>query len=154
MVMTSLLSEPNNHRDASTVYGQAPSAQPLVLVAEDHDDTRFLLRTLMEMRGFSVAEAEDGEQAIHVAVGRRPDLILMNMTLPLLGGLDATRRMRGIETLHGVPIVFLSSHAQPSMRALALDTGGNDYLIKPLDFGELDRVLKKHLGNNGPIKAK
>jgi two-component system cell cycle response regulator DivK len=153
MVMTSFLHESNDRRDASTVYEDASRAQPRVLVAEDHDDTRFLLRTLMEMRGFSVAEAVDGEQAIHVAVSERPDLILMNMTLPRLDGLDTTRRMRAVATLHDVPIVFLSSHAQPSMRALALDTGGTDYLIKPLDFGELDRVLKKHLGNKGTVKS-
>ena len=154
MIMDSLLSKSNDRSDASTVYEQASSAQPLVLVVEDHDDTRFLLRTLMEMRGFNVAEAVDGEQAIHVAVRERPDLILMNMTLPLLDGLGATRRMRGIATLHDVPIVFLSAHAQPRMRSLALATGGTEYLTKPFDISELERILKKHLGSNGSLKAR
>jgi DNA-binding response OmpR family regulator len=121
--------------------------KPLVLVVEDHDDTRFMLEYLLGMHGCQVVIAEDGEMAVRVAERTRPDLILMDATLPRLDGLAATRRIRELATLHDVPIVFLSSHAQPAFRAEALSTGGNDYIVKPFAIGQLETVLERHLGN-------
>lgn len=121
---------------------------PLVLVVEDDEDTRFLLACVLEMWGCRVALAEDGEAAVRAAVGTRPDLILMDATLPRLDGLAATRRMRELAALNDVPIVFLSAHAQPSFRAEALKTGGNDYLVKPFELAQLEMVLERHLGKN------
>lgn len=120
--------------------------KPLVLVVEDHDDTRLMLMYLLERRGCRVALAEDGETAVRVAEQTRPDLILMDAGLPRMDGLAAARRIRKTPALARVPIVFLSGHAQPSFRAVALETGGNDYLIKPFEVEQLERVLERHLG--------
>src|SRR5215213_11295115 len=88
-----------------------PPGGSKVLVAEDHDDTRLLLRTLLERRGLAVVEAADGVEACDVAEREHPDLILMDGGLPLLDGIAATRRLRGLATFSAVPIVFLSGHA-------------------------------------------
>jgi CheY-like chemotaxis protein len=98
-----------------------------VLVAEDHEDTRYLLRTLLEKRGLSVVEAGDGFEAVKAAVRERPDLILMDSGLPLLDGVAATRRMRGLPELSAVPIIFLSGHAGPKAQAAALEAGCDEY---------------------------
>ena len=120
-----------------------------VLVAEDHEDTRALLRTLLEKRGLAVVEAGDGVQAVDVAERERPDLILMDGGLPLLDGLAATRRMRRLTALSAVPIVFLSGHAGPQAEADARDAGCDDYVVKPFDIAALDNVLNRHLRGRG-----
>src|ERR687884_500742 len=98
-----------NAADSSRLQPSAAAgaAVPLVMVVEDHDDTRFMLRYLMESRGLRVAEAEDGEEAVRLAESLRPDLILMDMTLRRLDGLTATRRIRELAALQEVPIIFL-----------------------------------------------
>lgn len=132
--------------DAYAEHGQPTSVPPLVLVVEDHEDTRFMLRTVLEMRGgLSVVEAENGATAIALAERLHPDLILMDGTLPLLDGFAATRRIRALASASGVPIVFLSGHAQPASEAMAFAAGCTDYLVKPFALGELERVLDRHL---------
>ena len=116
-----------------------------VLVAEDHDDTRFMLRTLLEQRGFSVVEAGDGLEAVDAAERECPDLILMDGSLPLLDGIAATRRMRCLPALSGVPIVFISGHASMQHQTAALDAGCDDYVVKPFDLARIDTVLTRHL---------
>src|SRR5215216_6278922 len=105
-----------------------------VLVAEDHEDTRCLLRTILEKRGLVVFEAQDGEEAVRLAERELPDLILMDGSLPLLDGFAATRRLRLLDTLSGVPIVFLSGHAGAQHVLEARDAGCDDYVIKPFDL--------------------
>jgi DNA-binding response OmpR family regulator len=131
------------------VRRRAASVKPLVLVVEDHDDTRFLLKHVLEMRGCRVCVAVDGEDGVRAAERDRPDLILMDASLPRLDGLAATRRIRELSALHDVPIIFLSGHAQASFRALALETGGDDYLTKPFELAQLDGILQRHLGKQG-----
>ncbi len=122
------------------------STRPLVLVVEDHQDTRSMLRTILEMRGgVSVIEAENGEEATALAESLRPDLILMDGTLPLVDGFAATRRIRELTSGRDVPIIFLSGHAQPASEAKAFAAGCTDYLVKPFALGELERVLVRHL---------
>ncbi|HUQ33569.1 MAG TPA: response regulator [Pyrinomonadaceae bacterium] len=122
----------------------AASSRPLVLIVEDHDDTRFLLKYLITSRGFDVAEAENGEEAVEVAERLHPGLILMDVSLPRLDGISAMRRMRELATLGKVPIIFLSGHAELAAQARARDAGCDDYLVKPLDIGRLDRVLAQY----------
>jgi CheY-like chemotaxis protein len=143
--MATLLRRSNDRRDDPQAGRHAPSVKPLVLVVEDHDDTRFLLMYLLGMWGCRVAVAEDGETAVRMAEQTCPNLILMDASLPRLDGLAATRRIRELAALHDVPIVFLSGHAEASFRAVALETGGNEYLTKPFAIDQLERVLERHL---------
>lgn len=121
------------------------AVSPLVLIVEDHEDTRFLLRYLLEMRGYRVIEAKDGEDAVRQAVTLTPDLVLMDRSLPRMDGLSATRRIHEREELQVVPVVFLSGHAHPADREAAFAAGCCDYLVKPLDTKQLDRILEKRL---------
>jgi DNA-binding response OmpR family regulator len=151
--MATLLHRSNTAKRALPSRSSAPDQQPLVLIVEDHDDTRFLLQYLLEMRGCRVAMAEDGVMAVRVAWSEHPDLILMDASLPRLDGLAATRLIRGVAALNDIPIIFLSGHAHPAFRAVALETGGDDYLVKPFEIQQLDRVLEKHLGDKGAARA-
>lgn len=146
--LSSSISQGRGHADAAF----ADSSKPLVLVVEDHEDTRFLLKYLLVTRGFDVAEAENGEEAIDVAERLRPGLILMDGSLPRLDGFCATRRMRELAALRGVPIIFLSGHSEPAALAMARDAGCNDYLVKPLDLDRLDRVLARYLPGGNPAR--
>ena len=121
------------------------SGIPLVLIVEDHEDTRFLLRTLLERRGMRVVEAEDGVACVRAAIGFHPDLILMDWSLPRMDGLEAIRLVRTYPQLSHIPIVILSGHTAPESQKMARDAGCCEYLVKPLDFDQLDRVLRKHL---------
>ena len=117
-----------------------------VLLVEDHEDTRFMLRTMLELRGgIRVVEAEDGEMGIALAESVRPDLILIDGSLPLLDGLTATRRIRELVSLRNVPIVFISGHALPDFESKAFAAGCTDFLIKPFTLTDLDMVLERHL---------
>jgi len=123
------------------------------MVAEDHEDTRFMLRTILERRGLSVVEAGDGEEAVRLAEREPPDLILMDGGLPLLDGISATRRMRGLESLALVPIVFVSGHAAPQQLLAAREAGCDDYLVKPFDLERLYRVLERLLPGGPRARA-
>lgn len=129
--------------------------QPLVLVTDDHDDTRLLFRTILGIHGCSVIEAVDGEQAVLLAESSAPDLILMDSTLPRLDGLAATRRIRELNGRR-TPIVFICGRAEPNFRDVALEAGCDEFLVKPLNFESLTQVLEKHLGATSaspPISA-
>jgi two-component system, cell cycle response regulator DivK len=118
-----------------------------VLVVEDFADNRFMMRKLLEMSGYQVVEAVDGREAVEIAESARPDLILMDLSLPRLDGLDATRRIRELEGLTRVPIVAVSAHDTKDFHADALAAGCNEYVTKPIDFDELDALVKKLLAN-------
>jgi two-component system, cell cycle response regulator DivK len=122
------------------VLRQPSSHAPLtVMVVEDSEDIRSMMRILLEMDGYRVVEASDGLRAIELAVIERPALIMMDLTLPLLDGLAATARIR--ERLSDVPIVAISGHATPEYRMAAINAGCTDFLLKPLDFKRLDEIL-------------
>lgn len=122
------------------------SSKKLVLVVEDFEDNRFMLRRLLEMAGYQVIEATDGEQALVAAQQRRPALILMDLSLPRLDGLAATRGIRRHPDLSDVPIVAVSAHDSADFHAEALAAGCNDYVAKPIDFDQLDALLTRVLG--------
>jgi len=117
-----------------------------VLVAEDHEDTRLLLRLLLEKLGVDVLEAADGEEAVRLIQDAHPDLVLLDGGLPRMDGLAVTRRVRAQEPAGRVPIVFLSGRAEPAARTAAFDAGCDDYLVKPDGIGGLGSVLERHLG--------
>jgi CheY-like chemotaxis protein len=121
------------------------TVQPLVLIVEDHPDTRELLKYLIESSGYRVLEAGDGEEAVRLAECLLPNLILMDTSLPHVDGLMATERIRKLKIARKVTIIFLSGHAQPEARAMALAAGGDDYFVKPINFEKLESALEKYL---------
>src|SRR5689334_3164079 len=114
----------------------------LVLIVEDHADTREMLRIVLNMIGCRVIEAEDGEQAMSMADKGHPDLILLDLRIPLLDGLTVTRLIRSHPVLNEVPIVLITGMAQPQLHREALSAGCNDCLIKPLDLERLQELIK------------
>ena len=119
------------------------SARPTVLVVEDFEDNRFMMRRLLEMSGYRVVEAVNGNQAVEVAERERPDIILMDLSLPMLDGLAATRRIRAHDRLSKVPIVAVSAHDSADFHAEALAAGCNEYVTKPIDFDQLVQLLNR-----------
>ncbi len=120
--------------------------RPLVLVTDDDADTRELFRTMLGLRGFAVIEASDGEQAVSLAESERPDLILMDLHLPVLDGVEAACLLREHGEFNDVPIVAITAHDSADSRADAADCGFDEYVTKPIDFDHLepliDRLLK------------
>lgn len=116
-----------------------------VLLVEDFEDSRFSLTKLLEFEGYEVLEAEDGAQAIDMAIKDRPDLILMDLSLPVIDGLSATRQIREHEAMTSIPIIALSAHDLLDFRNKARDAGCTDYVTKPVDFGALISMLTKYL---------
>ena len=118
------------------------SSNPLVLVVEDDEDTRYLMRLALEARGYRVCEAEDGEQAIAIAGREQPNAILMDISLPLLNGLTATARIRERSGLRKIPIIAVTAHNETDLRESAEACGFTAYVTKPIDFDWLDEFIK------------
>ena len=118
------------------------------MVVEDFEDNRFMMRRLLEMSGYQVLEAVNGEEAVEIAKREHPSLILMDLRLPLLDGLAATRRIRQETALQNVPIVAVSAHDTADFHADALAAGCNDYVTKPIDFDQLEALLSRLLPKN------
>jgi CheY-like chemotaxis protein len=116
---------------------------PTVLIAEDSRDTRIMLKRAFELKGYSVIEAEDGNEALEAINEQRPSLIVIDLNMPVVDGLQAIREIRKLEAPgEHVPIVAITAFDVYGMKEAALETGCNTYLSKPLDMEELDRALK------------
>jgi two-component system, cell cycle response regulator DivK len=111
-----------------------------ILYVEDNEDNVYMLKRRLERAGFEVAVAPDGEQGLAVAHDQRPDLILMDLSLPILDGWQATRRLKDSEETRIIPVIALSAHALPGDREKALEAGCDDYDAKPVN---LPRLLAK-----------
>ncbi|HSE98995.1 MAG TPA: response regulator [Blastocatellia bacterium] len=116
-----------------------------VLLVEDFEDSRYSLCKLLQIEGYEVLEAVDGAQAIDMAREVKPDLILMDLTLPIIDGLSATRRIREDREMELVPIIALSGHDMSDLQDRAIAAGCTDYLTKPIDFNNLITVMSKYL---------
>ncbi len=116
-----------------------------VLLVEDFEDSRFSLSKLLEFEGYEVLEAADGAQAIDLAINNKPDLILMDLSLPVIDGLSATKQIRQHESMTAIPIIALSAHDVLDFQNKARDAGCTDYVTKPVDFGDLISMLSKYL---------
>ena len=119
--------------------------RPTVLVVEDFEDNRFMMRRLLEMSGYKVVEAVNGRQAVESAAAESPDIILMDLSLPLLDGLAATRKIREQGGASRVPIIAVSAHDSADFHAEALAAGCNEYVTKPIDFDQLVKLLERLL---------
>ena len=111
-----------------------------ILIVEDNEMNRDMLSRRLVRRGYEVVIAVDGETGIEAARANAPDLILMDMSLPVVDGWEATRRMKADEALRGIPVIALTAHAMARDRDKALEAGCDDYDTKPI---ELPRLLGK-----------
>ena len=113
---------------------------PKILVVEDNEMNRDMLTRRLERRGYEVAVAVDGGQGLALARSGAPDLILMDMSLPVLDGWEATRQLKAAPETRAIPIIALTAHAMSVDRDRALEAGCDDYDTKPV---ELPRLLEK-----------
>jgi two-component system, cell cycle response regulator DivK len=111
-----------------------------LLLVEDNEMNRDMLSRRLERRGFEVMLAVDGQQGVHIARSEAPDLILMDMSLPVLDGWEATRRLKAAPETRAIPIIALTAHAMSADRDKAVAAGCDDYDTKPID---LPRLLEK-----------
>ena len=119
-----------------------------VLLVEDTEDNRQMMRRLLEMSGYRVVEATNGREAVEVASEQRPRIILMDLSLPFIDGLAATRRIRSLPGLRNVPIIAVSAHDTADFHSEALAAGCNAYITKPVDYSELEAVVNHLLLTN------
>jgi len=121
-------------------------AKPLtVLLVEDTEDNRFMMRRLLEMTGYRVVEAMNGDEAVKLAASESPNLILMDLSLPVIDGLAATRLIRKLPNLQSTPIIAVSAHDTSDFQSEAIDAGCNTYVTKPIDFNELEQLIAQLL---------
>jgi two-component system, cell cycle response regulator DivK len=118
---------------------------PTVLLVEDTEDNRFMMRRLLEMTGFRVVEAMNGEEAVKLAKAESPELILMDLSLPVIDGLAATRLIRKLPDFKSTPIIAVSAHDTSDFQAEAMEAGCNSYVTKPIDFSELEDLIAELL---------
>ena len=125
-------------------------AEPLtVLLVEDTEDNRFMMRRLLEMSGYHVIEAMNGEEAVKLAEKESPQLILMDLSLPVIDGLAATRLIRKLPDFKSTPIIAVSAHDTSDFQSEAIAAGCNSYVTKPIDFNELELLIQQLLTHDG-----
>ena len=117
------------------------SADLTILLVEDVDDSRYFMRLELEQHGYRVLEAEDGEKAVDVALRERPDIILMDLSLPGMDGFEATKQIRGDDHMHKVPIIAVTAHQETDFRLGAKKSGFDAYVTKPIDMDWLIELI-------------
>ena len=125
-----------------TVSTRGGNALRTILLVEDFDDTRLMMKMWLVRNGYRVIEAETGEEAISLAQSERPDLILMDVKMPGMNGLDATQRIRQDRALSRTPIVAVSAYGAEEYRHLALEAGCNGYVSTPFEPRTLANLIK------------
>ena len=116
-----------------------------ILVVEDQEDNRQILRDLLNSAGFEMVEAEDGQQALVAAAEHRPDLILMDIQLPILDGYEATRRIKANPELKAIPIIVVTSYALSGDEGKAREAGCDAYVTKPYSPRQLLAKIREYL---------
>lgn len=117
-----------------------------ILLVEDNEMNRDVMFRLLSRRGYQVVFAEDGEAAIDQAIREKPDLVLMDISLPKIDGYEATRRLRELDSSREIPIIALTAHAMTSDREKAFEAGCTDFETKPVEFPRLLAKIESHLG--------
>ena len=115
-----------------------------ILVVEDYDDARYLIKVMLQMLGHRVIEATDGREALEYVKAETPDLILMDLSLPLVDGVTATRMIRALENSADIPIVCVTAHCE-KYREEAIKAGANMVVRKPVDLDDLKPILSQYL---------
>jgi two-component system, cell cycle response regulator DivK len=120
-----------------------------VLYVEDNDDNLYMLKMRLELLGdFEVVAAEDGEKGCNAAIAERPDIILMDLEMPVVDGWEATRRLKSSPQTRDIPIIGLSAHAMAGEREKAMAAGCNEFDHKPVEFERLVATIRRLLAGD------
>ena len=117
----------------------------VILIVDDEPRNLKLFRDLLQASGYTTIEATDGEQGVELARARKPDLILMDIMMPVMDGLEATRILKADATTGNIPILALTSYAMKGDKERILEAGCDGYLAKPLDIKELLKTVTEYL---------
>ena len=117
-----------------------------ILVVEDNEINRDMVVRRLQRRGFTIVSAVDGQQGIDMTRSEKPDLILMDMSLPVLDGWEATRQIKSDPDIKHIPIIGLTAHAMVGDRDKAIQAGCNDYATKPVEFEKLVGLINRLIG--------
>ena len=119
-----------------------------ILYVEDNEDNVYMLKMRLELiEGFEIAVATDGAEAISAVTANSPDIILMDLNVPVINGWEATRRLKSDPKTAGIPVIALSAHAMAGDREQALAAGCDDFDTKPIDFDRLLNKMKRLVGH-------
>ncbi|HEY0015416.1 MAG TPA: response regulator [Longimicrobium sp.] len=124
-----------------------------ILLVEDNEMNRDMLSRRLERKGYRVVLAVDGQQGVEMTLSEAPDVVLMDMSLPVLDGWEATRRLKAADATRHVPVIALTAHAMSSDRAKALEAGCDDYDTKPIDLPRLLGKIEALLAGAGGAAA-
>ena len=113
-----------------------------ILVVEDNDDSAFMLKGRLKRKGFDVSIAVNGREGVDMTQQQQPDLVLMDIDLPIIDGLEATRRLKGAADTSAIPIIALTAHAMVGDREKAMQAGCDDFDTKPVDMTRLLEKIK------------
>lgn len=120
-------------------------SEPLILLVEDREDNRVLARKLLERAGFRVVEATDGREALEQVAAQRPDLVLLDMSLPLVDGWTVARTLRQSPEFENLLIVALTAHAMDGDRERVLEAGCDEFLTKPIEVAKFIPTIRRIL---------
>ena len=126
---------------------------PRILIIEDNEENRESLARRLQRRGYDIVMAADGQQGVEMAKSERPDLVLMDMNMPILDGWRASQMIRTDSATETLPIIGLSAHAVSGDREKALQAGCSEYHTKPVDFSQLMTQIETLIRNGGPQAA-
>ena len=124
-----------------------------VLLVEDNELNRDMLSRRLQRRGYEVLIATDGQEALTQAASQLPDVILMDMDLPVMNGWEATRKLRQDPAIRNIPVIALTAHALPADRERAMEAGCDAYQSKPVDFTDLLSKIEGFCGPKGELNG-
>jgi two-component system, cell cycle response regulator DivK len=129
-----------------------------ILIVEDDEMNRDLLSRRLERRGYEISMASDGEAGVQAAAEQEPDVILMDMSLPVLDGWEATRRLKADESTRAIPVIALTAHAMAEDERKALDAGCDDFDTKPIELNRLiqkiEALVERRAAGSGALSGK
>jgi two-component system cell cycle response regulator DivK len=120
--------------------------KPVILVVEDNERNRKLVRTILEFRGYEVVECDDGEPSLELARQHRPALVLMDIQLQRMGGIEALERLRADPDTRAIPVVAVTASVTPSERERVIASGFNGYIAKPIDVSSFGETIDAYVG--------
>lgn len=126
---------------------------PKILIVEDNEMNRDMLSRRLERRGYAVVMAVDGQQGVDMARSEQPDLILLDMSLPVIDGWEAARQIKADEKTRSIPLIALTAHAMAGDKERALQAGCDEYDTKPVELPRLLGKIQALLGDKAPAKA-